>query len=134
MKKYSEEYKDFLYETLEEKFKDKLSEQYISLKKGILDLLEKTDIKKDELVNVQNFMNSYIKEPDKTVLAGFIEQADIFNFYLKHQSNIDEICSDDKYFDQAPSKNGIFSLYDIVINGTKFSVSKCMELMLKELF
>jgi len=134
MEKFTTKYKDFLYESIEDRIKDKISEDYRSLKRGILDLLEDTVQNKEELVNVQNFMNNYTKDPEKNVITGFIEDGDIFDFYFKYQSDIDEICEKNDYFSESPSEKNVFSLYKFIIEGTKFSVKQCMELMLKELF
>jgi hypothetical protein len=134
MQKYSDKYKDFLYESIEDRLKDKIVEKYKSLKRGILDLLENTIENKDELVNVQNFINNFIKDNEKNPIIGFVDEPDIFDFYLKYQNNIDEICNDVAYFEQVPKNNNIFSLYEYIIHGTKFAVNECMKILLKELF
>ena len=59
MEKFTEKYKDFLYESLEDKFKEKLTSDYQSLKRGILLLLDNSIKDSEELVNVQNFINDY---------------------------------------------------------------------------
>ena len=132
MKKYSDE--NNINESLEDKFKDKITEQYKSLKRGIISLLENSVENKDELVNVQNFMDSYIKNSDKVTLIGFVDDAEVFDFYLKYQSTIDEICTDKKYFEKIPQESSIISLYGYVINGTKYAVMETMKIMLSELF
>jgi hypothetical protein len=131
MKRFSDYHS--INETLEQQLKDKLSEDYKSLKRGILDLLDKT-LKTDKLVDVQNFIDGYIKNPEKTTIEGFVDDADIFDFYLKYQNNIDEACTNNKYFENAPMKNNMYSLYDIVIDGSRFAVLQCMKIMKNELF
>jgi hypothetical protein len=132
MEKFTNKYKDFMYEKLEDQLKDKLGEKFNSIKRGTLSLIEKST-KAEELVNVQNFISEYISNPDKGTLHEFVENNDIFNFYLKYQSDIDELCNEEKFFEDAPSKNQVFSLYDFIISGTKLAVLKCMG-MLKEMF
>jgi hypothetical protein len=131
MKKFTE-YKH-INETLEEQLKDKISEDYKSLKRGILDLLDKT-LKTDKLVDVQNFIDRYIKDPENNVIEDFVDDAEIFDFYLKYQNNIDEVCVNNKYFEDAPIKHNMYSLYDIIIDGTRFGVLQCMKILNKELF
>ena len=90
MEKFTVKFKDFMYESLQDKMKDKISEQYQSLKRGLLDLIEKS-IDNEELTSVQNFIKDYSDE--KATLIGFVDDNEIFDFYLKYQANIDEICT-----------------------------------------
>jgi hypothetical protein len=134
MEKFTIKYKDFVYESLDDKFKDKITDKYTSLKRGILLLLDKSVENPDELVNVQNFINDYIKDNESQTLVGLVDDAEIFDFYLKYQNNIDEICTDKAYFDKSPKENNIASLYVFVTNGTKFAVLECLKLLQSELF
>ena len=134
MKKFTQEFSEMLKENLEDTLKDKLTEQYISLKRGILDLLDKSINDTSELVNVQNFINDYIHNPEPGKLQDFVEYGDIFNFYLKYQGDVDDICNDTGWFDNSPKSKNIFSLYDNVLEGTKHGIIQCMKEMQKELF
>jgi len=134
MKKFTEEYSKMIKENLEDTLKDKLTEQYISLKRGVLDLLDNSVDNTTELVNVQNFIRDYINDPEPGKLQDFVENGDIFNFYLKYQSDVDDICNDNNWFDDSPKSNNIFSLYDFILEGTKFGVIQCMKELEKELF
>ena len=133
MEKFTTKYKDLIYESLEDKFKDKLTEEYLSLKKGVLKLVEDS-VDDSELVDVQNFMNNYSKDDSKEALIGFVDSADIYNFYLKYMGQIDELCNDKNYFDDIPSKNNIFSLYDYTIDGTNFATKEIIKILLDELY
>lgn len=134
MEKFTDKYKDFMFESLDNKFKDKLTDKYKSLKRGILLLLDNSVDNADKLVNVQNFINNYIENPNSQVLVGFVDDAEIFNFYLKYQNNVDEICADKKYFDTTPTENNIFSLYNFVTAGTKFAVLECLKVLQTDIF
>jgi hypothetical protein len=134
MIKFTEKYKDFMTEGLQDTFGDKLSEKYRSLKIGILDLVQKSVKDYEELVNVQNFMNKYTEDPDSVEFVEFVEEGDIYEFYLKFQTSIDELCSDKDYFSKPPKDNNVFSLYDYIIVGTKYAVSECMKEMTSEMF
>ena len=134
MEKFTIKYRDFLNEDLKDTFKDKIDEYYKSLKIGTLDLIQKSVKNYDELVNVQNFISNYIENPEGAELVEFTEEGDIYEFYLKFQVNIDEICNDTEYFTKTPQENNIFSLYDFIIQGTKYAVVECMKIMNKELF
>lgn len=134
MDKFTEKYKEFMYESLDDKFKDKISDKYESLKRGLLIILDNSVDNPDELVNVQNFVNEYIENPGGQTLVGLVDDAEIFDCYLKYQSNIDEICADKDYFGKAPKENNIVSLYNVVTHGTKYAVMECLKLLQSELF
>jgi hypothetical protein len=134
MKKFSYEYKDLLYENLEDKVKDKVSQDFSSLKSGTLSLIENSVNDYSELVNVQNFISDFINNPDSGNLVGFTEDRDIFDFYLKYQNDIDQICNENGFLDEAPKNKNIFSLYEFVIEGSKFAVIESMKILKNEIF
>ena len=113
-------------------FEEKITGSYKSLKRGALELIDGT-INSSELVKYQNFINKYIEESD-TVIEGFIEDNDIFNFYLKYKGDIDELLVEKEFFDKSARENDIFSLYDYLIVGTKFAVKDIMEILQEEIF
>lgn len=131
MKNFTQYFK--MNEDLDSELRDKISSDYKSLKRGILELIEKTVDESEKLLNVQNFMNDYIDDED-TILEEFVENNDIYDFYLKYQSDVDSILSDNEYYDKSPSELSVFSLYDYVIEGTKEAVKMCIEEMYDELF
>lgn len=116
-------------EGFEEELKPKLSEKYISLKRGILELLD--NHLKGDVTKLQDFITTFIEPDSKEIIEGFIEDADIFDFYLKYQSDIDQILLDKKYYDDSPE---VESLYDYVIDGTFDALVYCLEEMQKELY
>lgn len=120
-------------EDLDSELRDKLSSDYRSLKRGLLELIEKTVEEPEKLLNVQNYMDEYIEDAD-TVLEEFVENSDIYDFYLKYQSDIDSLLSDEEFFDKYPSELNVYSLYDYLIEGTKEAVKLCVKDMYDELF
>lgn len=116
-------------EGFEEEFKDKIGNKYISLKHTILELLDNT--LKSDTTKLQNFIENYIEPESDEVLEGFIESSDIFDIYLKCQSDIDQILKEKNYYDDPPE---VESLYDYVIDGTFDAVVYCMEDMKETLF
>jgi len=108
---------------------NKFGSTYGSLKRGILDLIDKK-FKGDE-TKVRDFMEKYVDPDSEEVLEGLIEDADLLDFYFKMQSDVDQILLDNNYYDDPPE---VESLYDYVIDGTFDAVVYCMEEMLKELF
>jgi len=134
MDKFTEKYKEFMFESLNDKFKNKITDKYKSLKLGLLLMLDDSVDNSDELVNVQNFINDYVENPEGNTIVGLVDDAEIFNVYLKYQSNVDEICADKDYFGKVPKENNIVSLYNVVTHGTKYAVLECLKLLQNELF
>lgn len=134
MEKFTKKYKDFVYESLDDKFKDKIGSEYQSLKRNLLTILDNSVEKSDELVNVQNFISKYLDDPKNATMVGFVDDGDIFSLYMKCQGDVDEICTQNNYFDKSPKENNIYSLYAFIISGTKYAVKKCLELLEKDLF
>lgn len=67
----------------------------------------------------KSFVNSFIKNPEDIKIEGFINDSDIYEFYLKWRNDIDEILSDLNFFDEVPTENNAFGLYEYVIKGTQ---------------
>jgi len=128
-----EKFSTLIVEKLLDKYENTIGEQYKGLKSGILELIDDT-IESEELVDAQNFMNDYIQNPESGKLNDFVENNEIFNFYLKYQADIDEICNNKNYFDNTMKQRNIFSLYDVLMDGTKFAVKECMSILYNEIF
>jgi hypothetical protein len=62
-------------------------------------------------------------------LDGFIEDNDVFDFYLKYKGDIDELLMNIEFFNDPPKDNDIYSLYDFIIIGTKNAVFECMKII-----
>jgi hypothetical protein len=125
-----------LNESLDDKVKDKLSNTYNSLKRGVILVIEQNlpENEKENIDSLKKVLKDIReKEIDNLKLEGFIENSDIFNFYLKYQNDIDELLNDENYFDIIPKANVIFSLYDIIIDGTKKAINYIVEIIEKEI-
>jgi len=120
-------------ENLDSELRDKLDSNYKSLKRGILTLIDKSVEDPEKLLNVQNYMDKYIDDDD-VILEDFVENSDIYDFYLKYQTDVDSILSDNDYFEKTPLELNIFSLFDYTIEGTKESVKICIKDMYDNLF
>jgi hypothetical protein len=66
-----------------------------------------------------SFVDSYIKNPEDIKVETFINDSDIYDFYLKFRNDIDEILNDIKFFSESPSDNNSFGLYEYTIKGTE---------------
>ena len=70
----------------------------------------------------KSFVESFIKDPKEVKIEGFINDSDIYDFYLKYRKQIDECLNDVKFFDKPASEIGSFGLYEYTINGTQTAV------------
>lgn len=104
--------------------------EYEDLQEEISEMIKKSLKSEDEKV-FNDFIESSIKEPEDVQIEGLINDSDIYEFYLKWRNEIDDVLSDINYYDEVPSENKVFSLYDYIIQGTKKSVSEII-LMLKK--
>lgn len=68
---------------------------------------------------LKTFVDSYIKNPEDIKVENFINDSDIYDFYLKWRNDIDEVLSDINFFDELPTENNAFGLYEYVIKGTQ---------------
>jgi len=117
----------------------KIGDKYTELKTGLIELIEESlKGSSDDNVNmidIENFIGDYISSgKDASMIDGVIEDNDIFNFYLKYQSDIDELLNNSKYMDNSPKHNNVYSLYDVVIDGTKEAILETLKMMQKDLF
>lgn len=71
-----------------------------------------------------SFIESYKKDPSSVKIEGLINDSDIYDFYLKYRNDVDEVLNDIKFYDEVPSENSVFGLYDYIISGTNRSISE----------
>lgn len=93
------------------------SSKFTEVKEEIKTMIENTIEKSGG--EYDSFIDSFKKNPEDVKVEGFINDADIYDFYLKWRNDIDEMLSDINYFDEVPSKNNSFGLYEYVIKGTE---------------
>ena len=121
-----------------EKLSGIMSDDYKDLKDDLIDMIN--NILEDESdENIKNedlfsFIDDYIKKgKTANLIDGLIEDNDIFNFYLKHQSDIDELLNKTNYLSKSPKDNNVFSLYDVIMDGTKDAIVEVLKEIKKEL-
>ncbi len=75
----------------------------------------------------ESFVDSFIKNPEDVKVEGFINDSDIYDFYLKWRNDIDEVLNDVKFFDEVPTEMNAFGLYEYVIKGTEKAFSEIVK-------
>jgi len=117
--------------------KMKLGEEYVELKFNLISMINTTleNISEEnvKLNDIKTFIKDYISNgKESNTIEGLIEDNDIFNFYLKNQSDIDQLLNNIEYLDKSPKDNNVFSLYDIVIDGTKQAIFSILRILKNE--
>lgn len=91
---------------------------YDKLTKAVNDLVRK-NLSKSDFKTKKELITQYLKDEDKTPMEGFINDSDIYEFYLKYRDDIDDLLLDIRWFDEVPTENNIYSIYDYIIVSTK---------------
>jgi len=74
-------------------------------------------------LNIDKIKKEIKKEGiDNVSIKGFVNENDIYDFYLENRFDIDNKLVDLDFFNDAPVKYNVESLYDYVITGTKIAV------------
>lgn len=71
---------------------------------------------------IDDFITAYKSDSERNQIEGLINDSDIYDFYLKYGEEIDKILTNSDFFEKTPDSMNIYSLYDIIIIGTKEAV------------
>ena len=108
---------------------DELSlDRFPDLKEEIEQMIKKSLGSESDKV-LSDFIDAYTRAPEDNSIEGFINDSDIYEFYLMWRNDIDDILSAVNFFDEVPSEMKVFSLYDYIIQGTKRAVQEVISLM-----
>jgi len=100
---------------------------YSDIKDYIKTLVEKTI--ENNGGEFKSFVESYIKNPSDVKIEGLINESDIYEFYLEYRNDIDEILNNIKFFEDTPSENESYGLYDYLITGTEKCLLEVMNMI-----
>ena len=103
-------------------------EKYTDIKDDLKEKISNSLKSSDDNV-IKEFITSIIKNPNDNKIEGLVNESDIYEFYLKWKNDIDEILSDNRYYDDIPSEKNIFSLYDYLIDGTNEAIVSVLEMI-----
>ena len=109
----------------QEVVKPQSDNKYTELKEEVKSMIEKTIEKSGG--EFKSFVDKFVKSPEDTKIEGFINDSDIYEFYLKFRNDIDELLNNVKYFDEVPSESNTFGLYDYIISGTERAVIEAVK-------
>lgn len=103
------------------------SSKFTEIKDEVKSMIEKTIEKSGGELN--QFVDSFNKNPEDVKIEGFINDSDIYDFYLKWRNDIDEVLNDIKFFDENPVEINAIGLYDYVIKGTERALQEVVKMI-----
>ena len=103
------------------------SSKFTEIKDEVRSMIEKTIEKSGGELN--QFVDSFNKNPEDVKIEGFINDSDIYDFYLKWRNDIDEVLNDIKFFDENPVEINAIGLYDYVIKGTERALQEVVKMI-----
>jgi len=103
------------------------SSKFTEIKDEIKSMIEKTIEKSGGELN--QFVDSFNKNPEDVKIEGFINDSDIYEFFLKWRNDIDEVLNDIKFFDENPVEINAIGLYDYVIKGTERALQEVVKMI-----
>lgn len=103
------------------------SSKYTEVTEEVKKMIENTIQKSGG--ELQSFIDSFEKNPEDVKVEGFINDSDIYDFYLKFRNDIDEILNNIKFYDEAPTEVNSYGLYEYVIKGTERAFMEIVKLI-----
>ena len=103
--------------------------KYTEVKEEINKMIENTIQKSGG--ELKTFIESFEKNPEDVKVEGFINDSDIYDFYLKFRNDVDEILNNIKFYDESPTKVNAFGLYEYVIKGTERAFMEVVKMINK---
>ena len=103
--------------------------KYTEVKEEINKMIENTIQKSGG--EIKTFIESFEKNPEDVKVEGFINDSDIYDFYLKFRNDVDEILNNIKFYDESPTEVNAFGLYEYVIKGTERAFMEVVKMINK---
>mgnify|MGYP000660126881 CR=1 FL=1 len=120
-----QKFDQYLNEDLLTDVNDKLSDENKDIKEDLTKMIQKS-INSDDMGVFIEKLDSIIRNPNESSIEGLIQDAQIYDFYLKYRNEVDETLTKIKFFDDLQKfqkDNTVISLYDFVTKGTKRAIN-----------
>jgi pectate lyase len=128
-------FNNFINEDLVTDLSVKLSDNNKDIKEDLVKMIQKS-VNSDDLGVFTEKLDSIIKDPKESTIEGLMQDADIYEFYLKYRNELDEILATDKFFEKIQDfqkEYNCISLYDFVVKGTLEAVQSLVKSIKEEL-
>lgn len=122
-------YEQFINESDEIEMSDNtnLDSKYTEIKEEIKKMVDGTI--QSNGGELASFIESFIKNPEDIKVEGFINDSDVYDFYLKFRNDVDEILNNIKFYDQSPTEVNAFGLYEYTIKGTEKAFMEIIKMI-----
>jgi hypothetical protein len=107
----------------------KISEINKDIKEDLVKMVHNT-INSEEQNDFMEKLDSVIRNPKELSIEGLMQDADVYEFYLKYRNELDEILSKSGFFEKLQEfqkENNSISLYDFIVKGTLEAVKLLVE-------
>lgn len=107
----------------------KISETNKDIKEDLIKMVQKT-INSEDQNDFMEKLDSVIRNPKELSIEGLMQDADVYEFYLKYRNELDEILSKSGFFEKLQEfqkENNSISLYDFIVKGTLEAVKVLVE-------
>lgn len=96
------------------------------LKDELLEMVKKS-LNTSDTKTVNDFIDAFKQDSERNQIEGLINDADIYDFYLKFMDEIDDILAKANFFEKSPKELNSFSLYNYIVIGTKNAVKIALD-------
>jgi hypothetical protein len=107
----------------------KISETNKDIKEDLIKMVQKT-INSEDQNDFMEKLDSVIRNPKELSIEGLMQDADVYEFYLKYRNELDEILSKSGFFEKLQEfqkENNSIGLYDFIVKGTLEAVKVLVE-------
>jgi hypothetical protein len=80
----------------------------------------------------KQLLDNYIQNPEDVNIEGLINDSDIYDFYIKHRTEIDALLNTLGFYGETPESIGSFGLYDLVVTGTRRAIDEVVRMLMEE--
>lgn len=122
----------FVNEDLKTDIFEKINPEKKEIKEFLIDKIIET-IEDQDIKNVIDFIDNYLRDNEKNKIQGLVSKSDIMAFWERFNSTIDEVLSEIKFFDESPSELGTYSSYDYIEKSTEKAIKEILMQIKKDL-
>jgi hypothetical protein len=120
-------------ESLVEEVEPKLEENaFLDINKKLIEMIEESTSSSDSKLAKQH-IEKYLQDEDANFIIGFVNDSDVYDFYIKYIDVIDQILITKEHFIKTPSDLNVQSVYKYVIISTKIAVKQLLKDLIKYL-
>lgn len=115
----------FINEDLKSDIIEKIEPERKQIKEFLIDKIIET-LKTEDLKEVLEFIDEYLRDSEKNKINGLTEKSDIISFWEQYVNDIDEVLSEIKFFNESPSDMGCYSSYDYIEKLTEKAIKEIL--------